>query len=97
MTRTLLLGAATPFLPCGLLYGLFLAAIATGSPWAGAGVLLAFSLGALPALAAVQFGARRVNVSPRLAVIARRAVPMVAALVLIIRALLTRNSPANCG
>jgi uncharacterized protein len=96
-TRTFLLGAATPFLPCGLLYGLFLAAIATGSPWAGAGVLLAFSLGALPALAAVQLGARHLNVSPRVALVARRVVPLVAAVVLIARALLTKSDPARCG
>jgi sulfite exporter TauE/SafE len=96
-TRSFLLGAATPFLPCGLLYGLFLAAVATGSPLGGAAVLGAFALGALPALAMVQLGAERLEASPRLAQVMRRAVPLAAAAVLIIRALLTKDDPAQCG
>ncbi len=96
-TRSFLAGAATPFLPCGLLYGLFLAAIATGTPWGGAAVMGAFALGAVPAIAALQFGARRVTLSPRLNVIARRVVPLAAAVVLVIRALLTRADVAKCG
>lgn len=95
--RSFLLGAATPFLPCGLLYGLFLAAVATGSPFGGAAVLGAFALGALPALAMVQAGAQRLEGSPRLAQVMRRAVPLAAAAVLIIRALLARDGPAQCG
>ena len=35
LTRAALLGAATPFLPCGLLYGMFLAALASGSALTG--------------------------------------------------------------
>lgn len=96
VTRSFLLGAATPFLPCGLLYGLFLAAIATGTPWGGAAVLGAFSLGAVPALGAVQWGTWG-STSPRLALIVRRVVPLVAAVVLIVRALMTRADPAKCG
>lgn len=96
-TRSFLLGAATPFLPCGLLYGLFLAAIATASPWGGAAVLGAFAVGALPALAAVQLGARRLEASPRVALVMRRVVPLAAAAVLIVRALLTKGDPAQCG
>lgn len=96
-TRTLLLGAATPFLPCGLLYGLFLAAIATGSPWGGAAVLFAFGLGGLPALAAVQVGAQRLSLSPRASTWLRRVVPLAAAAVLIVRALMTKDDPAQCG
>ena len=97
VTRAFLLGAATPFLPCGLLYGLFLAAIATGTPWGGAAVLGAFSLGALPALAAVQLGVNRLDRAPRLALVARRVVPLVAAVVLVARALMTRGDVAKCG
>ena len=97
MTRSFLLGAATPFLPCGLLYGLFLAAIATGTPWGGAAVLGAFSLGALPALGAVQFGTGQFARSPRLALFARRVVPLSAAVVLVARALMTRADVAKCG
>lgn len=96
-TRSFLLGAATPFLPCGLLYGLFLAAIATGSPWGGAAVLGSFALGALPALAAVQVGAKRLEASPRLTLVMRRVVPLAAAAVLIVRALMTKDDPAQCG
>lgn len=96
-TRTLLLGAATPFLPCGLLYGLFLAAIATGSPWGGAAVMFAFGLGGAPAIAAVQVGAQKLTLSPKVALWVRRAVPLAAAAVLIIRALLTKDDPAQCG
>ena len=95
--RSFLLGAATPFLPCGLLYGLFLAAIATGSAWGGALVLGAFSLGALPALGAVQLGAGRLTLSPRWTLVARRVVPLLAAVMLIARALMTRADVAKCG
>ena len=95
--RSFLLGAATPFLPCGLLYGLFLAAIATGSAWGGALVLGAFSLGAVPALGAVQVGAGRLTLSPRWTLVARRVVPLLAAVMLIVRALMTRADVAKCG
>ncbi len=95
--RSLALGAATPFLPCGLLYGMFLAAIATGQPLGGAVVMLAFSLGAIPALVAVQLGASRAGQWPRAALVARRVVPLVAAAVLIVRALTARAGPEQCG
>jgi sulfite exporter TauE/SafE len=95
--RTLALGAVTPLLPCGLLYGMFLAAVATGSPLGGAVVMLAFSLGAIPALVAVQLGATRAGHWPRAALIARRVVPLVAAGVLIVRALTARSGPEQCG
>lgn len=96
-SRSFLLGAATPFLPCGLLYGLFLAAIATGTPWGGAAVMGAFSLGAIPAIAVLQVGAHRIRLSPRVALWARRVVPLVAAVVLVVRALMTRAEVAKCG
>lgn len=96
-TRSFLVGAATPFLPCGLLYGLFLAAIATGTPWGGAAVMGAFALGAVPAIAALQLGARRITLSPKVALVARRVVPLAAAVVLVVRALLTRADVAKCG
>ncbi len=96
ITRSFLLGAATPFLPCGLLYGLFLAAIATGTPWGGAAVMGAFALGAIPALAALQLGAHKLTLSPRLNVLARRFVPLAAAVLLVIRALMTRAEVPHC-
>ncbi len=95
-TRSFLLGAATPFLPCGLLYGLFLAAIATGTAWGGAAVMGAFSLGAIPALATLQLGAHRLTLSPRLVNVARRVVPLAAAAVLIVRTLTANPEVPRC-
>lgn len=95
--RAFLFGVLTPLLPCGLLYGLFLAAIATADAWSGAALLGAFALGALPALLAVQLGASRLSLSPRVTFIARRLVPVAAAVVLIARALLTRPEVGQCG
>lgn len=95
--RGFLFGVLTPLLPCGLLYGLFLAAIATGDALEGAGLLGAFGLGALPALLAVQLGASRLSLSPRVSFVVRRLVPVAAAAVLIVRALLVRPEVTQCG
>jgi hypothetical protein len=57
----------------------------------------AFALGAVPAIAALQLGARRLTLSPKVSVVARRVVPLAAAVVLVIRALLTRADVAKCG
>jgi sulfite exporter TauE/SafE len=51
--HALLLGASTAFLPCGWLYSFVAVAIATGSPVAGAGVMVAFWLGTLPVLSSL--------------------------------------------
>ena len=93
--RAFALGAATPFLPCGLLYGIFLAALATGSALGGAAVLGAFSLGAVPLLTGVQVGAQAWNRWPAAANVLRRAVPLAAAILLIVRALWFQD-PAEC-
>ncbi len=55
--RAAAFGALTPLLPCGLLYGVLIAAAATGTALAGAAVMGAFVLGSAPALGAVQAGA----------------------------------------
>ncbi|MEW5740335.1 MAG: sulfite exporter TauE/SafE family protein [Myxococcota bacterium] len=94
--RAFALGAATPFLPCGLLYGIFLAALATGSAAGGAVVLLAFSLGAVPLLAGVQLGAQAWNRWPRASAVLRRAVPLAAAFLLIVRALWFQDTSPEC-
>jgi sulfite exporter TauE/SafE len=94
--RSAALGAATPFLPCGLLYGIFLAALATNSALGGAVVLAAFSLGAVPVLVAVQLGARGLDRWPTAALVLRRAVPLVAAAVLIARAVLAADAGPDC-
>jgi uncharacterized protein len=51
--RAAALGLATGLLPCGWLYAFVLAAVGTGSVFAGAVVLFAFWLGTLPALIGV--------------------------------------------
>lgn len=86
-TRAAFRGAATPFLPCGLLYGAFVVATGTGSALAGGAVMLAFSLGALPALLLVQLGAPRLAGRGGASPILRRAVPLLAAVVVAWRAL----------
>ncbi len=88
VARAAAIGAATPLLPCASLYGLLLAAVASASALGGAAVMAAFAIGATPALALVQahgpfLGARH----PRAAIWLRRAVPLLAAVVLAWRAL----------
>ena len=85
--RGLALGAVTPLLPCGLLYGLFLAAAAAGSSRGGALLMGAFALGATPALVAVQGGSNVLQRWPRAALVLRRSVPLLAAAVIVWRAL----------
>lgn len=86
--RAFALGAATPLLPCGLLYGLFLAAVGAGSAAGGALVLGLFGVGSLPGLAAAQAGTAWTGRFPRAELVLRRAVPLVAAGVLVWRALM---------
>ena len=46
----LLLGLIWSSIPCGLVYSVLITAVSTGSPWAGAGVMLSFGVGTLPNL-----------------------------------------------
>lgn len=101
--RAAVRGAATPFLPCGLLYGAFLMAAAAGSVVGGALVMAAFGIGAVPALALVQTvvpgAAARLGGHPRAAAIVRRGVPLAAAMVLVWRALAASGggtTPPHC-
>ncbi len=50
LPRALGLGALWGWLPCGLVYAVLLTALALGSWWQGAAVLLAFGFGTLPNL-----------------------------------------------
>jgi sulfite exporter TauE/SafE len=84
--RAAAIGAGTALLPCAILYGLYLAAVAASSPAGGAAITAAFALGATPALAAVQAHAPLLSRSPRAAALLRRLVPLLAALVLVWRA-----------
>lgn len=97
-TRAAVRGAATPFLPCGLLYGAFLTAAAAGGVLGGAVVMGGFGLGAIPALALAQSGLGRLAAYPRAYALTRRAVPIGAAAVLVWRALLAGDTsvPPHC-
>lgn len=95
--RGALLGSATPFLPCGLLWGIFLVAAGTGGAAAGALVMIAFALGSTPGLATVQLGAAWAGRWPRAERISRIAVPLLAALVVAWRALAAGGDGAHSG
>ena len=98
IVRAALRGAATPFLPCGLLYGAFIMALAGGGVAGGAMIMIAFALGALPALAFVQANVARLQRHPRAQIVLRRAVPLLAAAVLIWRTVAagTGAEPPHC-
>lgn len=92
--RSAAMGAATPLLPCGLLYGVLAAALASSSFSSGALITFAFSLGGLPALLGAQFGAGVLKWDkPIFSFLFRRAVPLLGAAVLVYRALNVGN---NC-
>jgi sulfite exporter TauE/SafE len=97
LARSALLGMATPFLPCGLLYGLFLAAAATASVRSGALVMAAFALGAVPAFVLLQSGSGSLERWPRLVPVLRRGVPLAAAAVVVWRALAATGAPGVPG
>jgi len=97
VVRAALRGAATPFLPCGLLYGAFVVAVGTATAAAGAIVMMAFALGALPALALVQFGAPRLVNRGAARPFVRRAIPLLAAALVTWRAVGTHGAgPPHC-
>jgi sulfite exporter TauE/SafE len=84
-SRAVVLGAATPLLPCGLLYAACAAAIASGGPLEGAASMAAFALGSVPLLLVAQWNigwlSRRLGPA-RMRVIARTAMALAAALLL---------------
>ena len=85
--RAATLGGLTPLLPCGLLYGVMAAALASGSFAGGALIASAFALGGLPALLGAQVGAGMWrNRPPVVEVLLRRVLPVAAAVILIVRA-----------
>jgi uncharacterized protein len=95
--RAAIRGAATPCLPCGLLYGAFVVALGTGTATAGGLIMLAFALGAVPALGLVQFGAPLLARTGARSPILRRAVPLIAAALVAWRALGTHGAgPPHC-
>ena len=93
-TRAAALGALTPLLPCGLLWGAFAASLAAGSFGAGAFALSAFGAGAVPALVLSQLpGGAVLRGQSKGARWARRAIPALAAVVVGARALLLHSAP----
>jgi sulfite exporter TauE/SafE len=87
-------GALTPFLPCGLLYGLFATALLSGSPVSGSVLSGAFAAGGVPALALAQLQTTWIRRLPRGSdLVLRRLVPLGAALVLVYRALTPEHCP----
>ncbi|MBZ4416924.1 sulfite exporter TauE/SafE family protein [Myxococcus sp. RHSTA-1-4] len=91
------MGAVTPLLPCGLLYGVFAAALASGSFAGGALVLGAFALGGLPALLGAQLQVGLWKHRPRaVSFLLQRAVPLAAAAILIYRAVGSSGGQPSC-
>ena len=93
--RAALLGAMTPLLPCGLLYGVFAAAFTTSSFGGGALLLGAFAMGGAPALALAQL---QLGLGARLrgwpAVALQKGLPLAAAAVIAYRALQSASGHA---
>ena len=61
LPQSLLLGVLWGWLPCGLVYSVLVAAVASGSPWQGGVLMLAFGLGTLPTLLAMGMTAVRLK------------------------------------
>lgn len=61
LSQALLLGVLWGWLPCGLVYSVLVAAIATADPFEGGLLMLAFGLGTLPALLAMGMAAVRLK------------------------------------
>lgn len=92
--RAAAMGAVTPLLPCGLLYGLFGSALVTGSMARGALLAGGFAMGGAPALLLAQFQTGWMQRLPKGSeFVLRRVVPMVAAVAIAIRASSTHGCP----
>lgn len=81
------MGGITPFLPCGPLYAVLIALMASGSAARGAEAALAFGLGTIPLLwlAQSQFHRLRTKLSPRTLSRIQRGLALVTCLVLVWR------------
>ncbi len=65
LPRALGIGALWGWLPCGMVYAVLLTALAMGSAWQGAAVMLAFGLGTLPNLLGIGLMWKRVGLLRR--------------------------------
>lgn len=61
LPRAMGLGALWGWLPCGMVYLVLLTALALGSAWQGAALMLAFGLGTLPNLLGIGFAWRQLG------------------------------------
>lgn len=96
LLRASLLGALSPFIPCGPLYLIFAAAAFSGSAAAGATILFAFALGTVPLMYALQSQYFRIGAtfSPATLDIARRMLAAVSVALLVYRG--TGDFPVIC-
>lgn len=91
------IGALTPLLPCGVLYGIFAAAVAAGTPAGGAAVMFGFALGSGPALLLAQVQLRLWGRLPKgVALGVQKGMPLLAAALLIYRAVVISPESPSC-
>lgn len=100
--KGVVMGLATPLLPCGPLYAMLAMGLLSGSPVRGAELMLVFSLGTIPLLWLMQSGAGfwQRRISPQNVRRLQRGVALVAALALAWRfrgALPIFDIPPGCG
>lgn len=94
----ILLGLATPFLPCGPLYMIFWVALLSGSPLFGAEITFGFALGTLPLmlLASTQFKRLKGFFTPKSLYFVQRFTALIAACFLTWR-LLANDGPLSAA
>ncbi len=91
------IGALTPLLPCGLLYGVLAAALLAGSFGGGALVTAGFALGSAPALLGAQAGSALWRKMPRAAaLVLQRGMPLAAAAVIAWRMVKMQTGDVSC-
>jgi sulfite exporter TauE/SafE len=65
LPKALALGALWGWLPCGMVYGVLLIALLSGSAWSGAATMFAFGLGTLPAMLGLGLAGARLRLAAR--------------------------------
>ena len=96
--RALMMGLATPLLPCGLLWSACAGAAVAGSPLAGGTVMLGFALGSLPLLLLAQTQAGRLakRFGPKTLMWVQRGSMLLAAGLLVWRGVLAMQGESCC-
>lgn len=92
----IVLGLATPLLPCGPLYMILWVALLSGSPLFGGEITFGFALGTVPVmlLASSQFRRLREVLNPKTLYFAQRSIALIAAFLITWR-LLANDSPLS--